>query len=170
MRFLKGIFYLGLLIIGLFFLSGLVFPQITYTVSQQVNVPVDQAFILFNDNKTMKNWMPALKELTLIEEKPGLVGSRYRIKVEAQGEIMEMEETVVAFKQNEKVSLEIRSVDMLKNDEYTFKGSGNQTIIQNKSSIQGTTYFLRCLYASFYLLIKAEDQATLDSFKAFAEQ
>lgn len=170
MRFLKNIFYLVLLIIALFFLSGVVFPQINYTVSQQVNIPVEKAFTLFNDNKTMKEWMPALKELTPIEEKPGLVGSRYHIKVEAQGEVLDMEETVVAFKQNEKISLEIRSVDMLKNDEYTFEGNGNQTTIQNKSSVQGTTYFLRCLYASFYLLIKGEDQATLDSFKAFAEK
>ena len=158
-----------MLVVGLFLLSGLVFPKITYTYGQEVNLPLTETFELFNDASKMKDWMTGLQSFKTIEEKPGLVGSRYEIVVDAQGEFVRMEELVTAFKQNEKVGLTIESDEMIKKDFYTFQAKGNQTFIQNKASITGKTYFLKCLFASFYFFIKGEDQAILDSFKAYAE-
>lgn len=170
MRILKFLFKLFLVLVGLFLLSGLVFPEISYTTSQQVNLPVEKTFDLFNDGDKMKEWMTSLKEFTTVEKKPGVVGSKYRLVVDTQGSIVEMKELVTAFKKNEKVSLSIQSIEMIKKDNYTFRSVGNQTIIKNESTTAGKTYFLKCLYASFYLLIKREDQAILDSFKTYAEK
>jgi len=169
MRILKFLLKVLAVIVALFFLSGLLFSKINYTTSQRINLPVDQTFALFNDSSKMKDWMEGLQSFKTIEEKPGVVGSRYQIVIDAQNEFTKMEELVTAYKENEKVSLTIESVEMIKQDNYTFQAVDDQTLIQNKSTTEGKTYFLRCLYASFYLLIKRTDQGILDSFKAYTE-
>jgi len=170
MRILKFFLKIFAIILALFFLSGLLFSKISYTTSQTINLPVDQAFTLFNDHKKMKDWMIGLQSFKVIEEKPGVVGSRYQIVIDAQNTFTKMEELVTSYKANEKVSLTIESVEMIKQDNYTFQAVDNQTLIQNKTTTEGKTYFLKCLYASFYFFIKRTDQGILDSFKTYAER
>ena len=170
MRILKFLLKALVVILILFFLSGLLFSKISYTTSQRINLPVDQTFALFNDNSKMKDWMVGLQSFKVIEEKPGVVGSRYQIVIDAQNTFIKMEELVTSYRENEKVSLTIESVQMIKKDNYTFQAIDNQTLIQNESTTEGKTYFLKCLYASFYVLIKCTDQENLDSFKAYVEK
>lgn len=169
MRILKFLLKVLVIIIILFFLSGLLFSKISYTTSQRINLPIDQTFALFNDDSKMKDWMVGLQSFKVIEEKPGVVGSRYQIVIDAQDTFTKMDELVTSYKENEKVSLTIESIEMIKKDNYTFQSIDNQTLIQNKSTTEGKTYFLRCLYASFYFFIKRTDQGILDSFKVYAE-
>lgn len=170
MRILKFILKAFAVIIVLFCLSGLLFSEISYTTSQRINLPVYETFALFNESSKKKDWMEGLQSFKTIEEKPGMVGSRYQIVIDAQDTFTKMEEVVTAYKKNEKISLTIESAEIIKKDNYTFQSIDNQTFIQNKSTTAGKTYFLKCLYASFYFFIKRTDQETLDSFKAYAEK
>jgi len=170
MRILKFLLKILAVIISLFFLSGLLFSKISYTTSQTINLPVDKTFALFNDGSQMKEWMVGLQSFKTIEEKPGVVGSRYQIVLDAQDTFTKMEELVTSYKENEKKSLKIESIEMIKQDNYIFQDVDNQTLIQNESTIEGKTYFLKCLYASFYIMMKRTDQEILDSFKTFAEK
>ena len=169
MRIFKFLAKVLAVIIALFFLSGLLFSEISYTTSQRINLPVEQTFALFNDSSKMKDWMKGLQSFKTIEEKPGVVGSRYQIVIDAQNTFTKMDELVTSYKRNEKISLTIESIEMIKKDNYTFQVIDNQTLIQNKSTTQGKTYFLKCLYASFYIYLKRIDQEILDSFKVYVE-
>jgi len=170
MRILKFLAKVLAVVIILFFLSGLLFSKISYTTIQRINLPVDQTFALFNDSSKMKHWVEGLQSFKTIEEKPGVVGSRYQIVIDAQGTFTKMEELVTSYKENEKVSLTIESIELIKKDNYTFQAVDDYTLIRNESSTAGKTYFLKCLYASFYFLMKRTDQGNLDSFKDFAEK
>ncbi len=170
MRIVKFILKFLAVILVLFFLSGLLFSKISYTTSQRINLPVDQTFALFNDASKMKDWTVGLQSIKTIEEKPGVVGTRYQIVIaDIVGTFIKMEALVTSYKENAKVSLRIESADMIKKDNYTFQAVDNQTLIQNESITEGKTFLSRSLYASFYFLIKQQEQENLDRFKAYVE-
>jgi len=170
MRILKFILKVLAVIIIVFFLSGLLFSKISYTTNQRINLPLDQTFALFNDASKMKEWRGDLQSIKTIEEKPGIVGTRYQtVTADIVGTFIRMEELVTSYKENKKLSLRIESTDMIKKDNYTFQTVDNQTLIQNESITEGKTFLSRSLYASFYFLLKQQEQENLDSFKAYAE-
>lgn len=169
MKILKILLKIGIVLIGLFFLSGLVFPKVTYQTSERIDMPLDTTFQLHNEVGNMLKWRTGLQSIQTLEQKPGTVGNKYKLVVDAQGSFLQMKRIVTTYKKNQKVEHSTQSNEMVKVDQYFYQYTDKQTIINQKTSIAGKTYFLKCLYASFWWLMKWEDVAILASFKEFAE-
>ena len=169
MKFLKFLLKFIVVLLVLFFLSGLIFPKTTYTTTQQVNLPVDKAFELYTNANNRKRWHLGLQSIRTEEEKPGTVGNKYAIVMEVQGTFTKMKQIVTKYKKPQQINYSTQSSEMIKEEVVTFIRLNEQTLITNEASTEGKTYLLKCLYASFFYLIKMEDQAILDNFKTYAE-
>jgi len=169
MRILKFLLKLVAILLVVFLLSGLIFPKIKYTTTQQVNLPIAETFDLYTDATKMKHWYTGLQSIRTEEQKPGVVGNKYKMVTEIQGEFIQLKRIVTKYKKPQQINFSTQSIEMIKEEAIIFQEVNGQTLITNKASTAGKSYFLKCLYASFFYFIKAEDQTILDSFKVYAE-
>ena len=169
-RILKLLGGLILLLLIVFFATGLVVKETKYQVSTTINKPVEEVFEVFNDQSKLREWIPSVKTFEAIEEKEGKVGSTYRMVVDNQGEDFEMIERITAYEENKRVGLEFDAQGMLKTDEIVFTSEGTSTTITNNASSKGTDYFHKCLLPYFKSAMIKTDQSSLDNFKAMMEK
>ena len=121
MRILKFLFKLLAVLLFLFFLSGLIFPKIKYTTTQQINLSIDKTFDLYTDTKKMKDWYVGLQSIRTEEQKPGVVGNKYKLVTDVQGNFLQLKRIVTKYKQSEKIHYRTQSVEMIKEEAVTFQ-------------------------------------------------
>lgn len=154
-----------------FFATGLFFKEVTYVTKVTIEKPVEEVFTLFNDNSKIKNWIPELQSIEPIDVKSEKTGSTFKMTVKnPNGEEIQLQEKVIAYVPNEKVTLRFDSPTMLKTDDYIFTFSNGSTTIENNSKCIGGSYILSCLFPYFKGKIKNIDQEHLNNFKAFIEK
>lgn len=171
MKAIKIILGIIIVLTLVFFGTGLVIKEINYETKVEVNKPIDQVFAMFNNTDNLKHWIPELKSIASLEEKAGVTGSRYRmVVVDGNGNDITMEEKVLAYVENEKLTLYFDAQGMLKTDDYTFTSNGNKTIITNLSNCKSDSYIFGCMMPYFKGTFQGIDQGYLDNFKTFAEK
>lgn len=154
-----------------FFATGLVVKENNYKAEVLVDKSVSETFILFNDISKIKNWIPEIKSIDTIQFNSVITGSRFKMVVDNQGQEVTMEEKVLAFIPNKKVTLFFDAEGMLKTDEYVFTSKDGKTMISMNSSFKSEdSYLLSCVFPYFKGTLKDIDQQYLDNFKAFAEK
>ena len=91
--------------------------------------------------------------------------------VNNQGEEVTMEEKVLAYILDEKVTLFFDAEGMLKTDQYTFSYTNGKTQIQLNATYKSEdSYMLSCFFPYFKGSLRKIDQQYLNNFKAFAEK
>lgn len=161
------------IIIGLsliFLATGLIVKETTYMVKVEIDKPVQEVFAKFQDAELLKEWIPEVKSIDVIEEKPGKVGSTYKMVIENQGQEITMTEKVLAFVENEKITFYFDAEQMLKTDDYNFSSEGNKTIITQDSKVTAKSYILGCTFPWFKGNFKKISQDYLERFKVIAEK
>ncbi len=153
-----------------FFATGLFIKESTYKVEIEVNKPISETFQVFNDISLIEKWIPEIKSMEAITEKPGKIGSEYRVTMDNQGEVMTMKEKVLAYVPNEKVTLYFDAEGVVKTDDYSFQSNGNSTKIVMSVAYQGESYILNCVIPYFKGTFKGIDETYLNSFKEYIEK
>jgi hypothetical protein len=90
--------------------------------------------------------------------------------IENQGQEILMTQKVIAYIENEKVTLFFDAENMLKRDDYNFKEKRGITTITLNSSCQSESYLMACMFPYFKNTFQEQDQKYLNSFKAFVEK
>jgi len=170
MRIIKFLLKVLAVLFVLFLLSGVLFPKTKYTTTQQVGLPLEATFDLYTDATKMKHWYTGLQSIRTEEQKPGVVGNKYKMVTDIQGDFMQLKRIVTKYKKPQQINYSTQSIEMVKEESIIFQNVGGQTLITNEANTAGKSYFLKCLYASFFWVLKNEDQAILDSFKTYAER
>lgn len=168
-KVLKIVLGIVWLLLTVFLLAGLIFPQVKYQAKTSVNLPLDKTFTLFNDITQIQKWIPEIKSISPIEETPNQIGSRYKIVMDNQGTETEMIEKVIDYQTNKGLTLEFDAGSMIKTDQYSFTEQDGKTIITHDATAKGNSYLNRCFFAFLKGAFKKIDQKYLDNFKAFAE-
>ena len=153
-----------------FFLTGLIVKETTYTAQVSVNKPISTVFKTFNNSENIKKWIPEVKSFEVVNKNPGKTGSVYKIVIDNQGQEITMTEKVMAYVENEKVTLFFDAEGMLKKDDYTFTEKDGVTTVTLNASCQSDTYLMACVYPLFKGTFQKQDQSYLNNFKAFAEK
>jgi phage tail sheath gpL-like len=81
-----------------------------------------------------------------------------------------MTEKVMAFVENEKVTLFFDAEGMLKKDDYTFTEKDGITTVTLNATCQSDTYIMACIFPYFKGTFQEQDQSYLNNFKEFAEK
>lgn len=153
-----------------FLITGLVIKETNYTAQVSVNKPLKEVFKTFNNSENIKNWIPEIKSVDIVNENLAKTGSVYKIVLDNKGEEITMTQKIIAFVENEKVTLFFDAENMLKRDDYIFTEKAGNTIITLNSSCQSETYIMSCMFPYFKGTFLKQDQAYLNNFKTFIEQ
>ena len=170
MKTVKIILIFLVVLTVIFFGTGLVIKESSYSVEISVNKPVEETFKIFNNQELMAQWFPHITKVEAIKENPGVIGSEYRITMDNAGQVVTMKERVLAYVENQKVTQYFDQEGVLKTNEYTFTADGNKTKIVLNASYQGESYILNCIFPYFKGTFKGIDQTSLDKFKEFVEK
>jgi len=168
-KILKYVLGIVWLLLTVFLLAGLLFPQVKYDAQTSVNLPLSETFTLFNDIEKTKEWIPEIQSITPVKETPDIIGSQHKMVIQNEGTAMEMLETVTDYQVNKKVVLEFDADMMSKTDQYTFAEKDGNTTISHQSAIKAKGYINRCFFAFLKGSFKKIDQGSLDNFKKYAE-
>ncbi|MCG1035444.1 SRPBCC family protein [Polaribacter sargassicola] len=170
MKRIKIILAIISFIVVAFLLTGIIVKETTYTVKVSVNKPVEEVFKTFNTSGNIKNWIPEIKSVEVVNDNPGKVGSIYKMTIDANGEEIITTEKVLDFVENKKVTLFFDAENMLKKDEYLFTENNGITTVTLNASCQSDSYIMACMFPLFKSTFVKQDQSYMDSFKAFVEK
>lgn len=153
-----------------FFATGLVLKETNYSAQVSINKSVEEVFFAFNKKENIKNWIPEVKSVEVINENPGKTGSTYKVVVNNNGEEIKMTEKIMAYVPNEKVTLFFDAENMLKTDDYTFTEENGKTTVHLNASCQSDSYIIACIFPYFKGTFRTQDQSYLNNFKTFLER
>ena len=153
-----------------FFSTGVFIKEISYQVAIEINKPLEEVFTAFNDQSRLKEWMPEMRSIEVIDAKAGVVGSVYKLHVENDGKTIEMNEKVLAYIPNKKVTYYFQIDDMLKTDDFNFVEKNGVIILTQKVLCKTNSYFIQCMFPYFKGKFVEIDQKKLDNFKAYIEK
>lgn len=170
MKGIKIILGIVTVLVIVFFSTGLIVKETTYQVRIEIEKPIDTVFSVFNNQELMKEWLTDVKSVEPINVKPGIVGSEYKMIIENEGKEMEMNEKVLAFIPNKKVTLYLDANDMLKTDDYNFSFSNGKTTIIKEVICKSDSYLMSCVFPYFKGMFTEIDQKYLDDFKSYIEK
>jgi len=153
----------------IFFATGLFVKETNYTAQVSINKPVEEVFTIFNQQENIKNWIPEIQSVEVLNKTIGTTGSSYKMVVENQGQEIAMTQKVMAYIPNEKVTFFIDAENMLKTNDFTFEDKNGITTITLNASCQSESYLMACMFPYFKGTFKAQDQRYLDNFKAYSE-
>ena len=170
MKAVKIVLGIVTVLVLIFLLTGLFITEVKYTVEVEINKPVNDVFEDFQNVDLMKKWLPEIKSIEPIEEKPGIVGSTYTMIVVNQGQEMKMIEKITAYIPNEKMTFEFDSDQMIKIDDYNFIANGNKTKMVQNCSINSKSYMTACLFPYFKSTFKDLSLSYMNRFKEEVEK
>ena len=169
MKAIKIILGVVTVLVIIFFSTGLLIKETTYQVRVEINKPLSEVFTAFNDQDSMKNWMPELISIEPINIKPGIVGSEYKMTVDNNGQTVIMTEKVMAYIPNQKITLYFDAGDMLKTDDYNFSEENGVTLIVKDVACKSDSYTVSCMFPYLKGFLTDMDQKYLDNFKGYIE-
>ena len=170
MKTVKIVLIILVVLTVIFFGTGLVIKENKYSVEIDINKPLPEIFKKFNDQNSIREWIPEITSIESIDEKPGVIGSQYRIIMENNGQKMTKKEKILAFVENQKVTQYFDAEGVIKTDDYTFTSQGQKTKVVLTATYQGKSYILSCIFPYFKGTFKGVDEKNLNSFKEFVEK
>lgn len=170
MKTIKVILIIISILVLAFLVTGIVVKKTSYTAVVSIEKPLNTVFSNFMKIDSVKNWIPDIKSVKVINENPGVTGTIYGIVVLNQGQEIAMTEKIMAYVPNEKVTLFFDAENMLKKDDYLFSEENGVTTITLNASCQSESFLMACMFPYFKGTFQAQDQSYLDNFKVFIER
>ena len=170
MKTVKIIMTFLIILTVLFFGTGLVVKESSYSAIVTINKPLEETFKMFNDTTTITKWNPEYTSIEVVDSKSGVTGSVYNIIIKHNEETVIVKEKVLAYVKNEKVTLVFDREGVMERDDYTFTSDGSSTIITLNASYHAKSYILGCVLPYFESSFKEIDEVALANFKTFAEK
>jgi predicted small secreted protein len=170
MKTIKIILGIITALVLVFFMTGLLIKETNYSAQVSINKPVNEVFKTFNNSENIKDWIPEVKSFEVVKNNPGKTGSIYKIVVDNKGQEITMTEKVLAYVENEKVTLFFDAENMLKTDDYIFTEKDGITTITQNSSCKSESFLLACVFPYVKWKFENQDQSYLNNFKAFIEK
>lgn len=175
MKFLKAITTLLLILIGLFFLVGLLKPTVNYGHTIEVDKPVKEAWAVSQDPTTYDQWIKGFKSIELLSGQQNKPGSTYKVIVNpgnGQPEF-EMIETLESIKEFEEVHL-IFDSDMMEFDQkILFSESGGKSKVQTVSIAKGKGIVWRSMFGLMEMFtgsFQKQEEKNIEALKTLIEK
>jgi len=170
MKAIKIIISILCVLLLVFFGTGLLVKETVYTTEIEINKPVEEVFLAFTNQDLLKEWIPEIELIETIIETPNIVGSKYKMIVNKDGQKLEMMEEVLAYKLNKTITFNFTSDNMIKTDSYSFSDKGSTTILTKGSVCKSNSYIMSCMFPYFKGMLRDIDQGYLDKYKTVVEK
>lgn len=145
LKILLGI--LAILVIG-FFAMGLMNPTVSYSTEVEVNKTLKESWAVFSDESKLDQWILGYEGMEVLEGEKDKVGSKYLLKMEHEGEPMEMTETLLAFEKEKQYKMQFDNKVMIQDVDVQFSAKDeNTTVIHVDSEVAGKGIFMKSMFA-----------------------
>ncbi|ASS49949.1 MAG: hypothetical protein A3D31_10255 [Candidatus Fluviicola riflensis] len=141
-----------------------------YTVSIDINAPLDEVITRFDDPEKMKEWMTGLVSFETIEGEPGQVGAKSKLVFKMGKRDMEMIETITERNLPERFAgyYEVKGV-------YNEVGNGFEAVGENITRYTSDQFFkfkggMKIIGFLFPKMFKKQSMKYLEDFKTFVER
>lgn len=169
MKVLKIVLFILLLLALIFLTLGFFFPKVMYDNQIVVNGSQTEVWNKFNDITNSPNWITGIKSIEAIRVTPDTLGSMFKMVVEDNGRVIELEELVTGYDRPNMVSLNFDIDMMTKNDVFYFSEKNGKTTIKSSHVCESDSYIGKCMFAVMKGVFKGADQKNMEQFKLYAE-
>lgn len=170
MKTIKIILGIVSALVVIFLLTGVVITEVTYTAEIEIDKPINEVFENVANVDLMKKWLPDIKSIEAIEEKPGIIGSTYTVIAINNGQEMKMVQKITAYIPNQKITYQFDSAQMIKTDDFNFIANGNKTKIVQNCSVNSKSYMTACLFPYFKGTFKELSLGYMNQLKTTLEK
>lgn len=170
MKTIKIILGIVSALVIMFLLTGVVITEVTYTAEIEIDKPISEVFENVANVDLMKNWLPDIKSIQVIEKKPGIIGSTYTITAINNGQEIKMIQKITAYIPNQKITYQFDSAQMIKTDDFNFIANGNKTKLVQNCSVNSKSYMTACLFPYFKGTFKELSLGYMNQLKTMLEK
>ena len=135
-----------------------------------VNKPAPEAWAVMSDESKLHNWITGYKKSELISGEKNTVGAVTDIYIEDQGREMVMQETITKFVPNKVMAMSFTSDFMNMDYEISLEDQGNKTMLNTKTSTQGTGMISKSMIALMKGSMFAQEEENLNKLKKVIEE
>lgn len=160
---------IAILAIG-FFLMGIIKPEISYECEVVVDKPIAESWAVVQDEEKLSEWLSGFEKIEPVSGTPGTVGAVSNVYFDADGEKMEIQETITGIVPNESISMTYTSDFM--NMDYKLKMTpiDGGTKINSMTTTVGNGMLSKSIMALVGGSIKAQEETNLNNLKRTIEQ
>ncbi|MDX6747795.1 SRPBCC family protein [Polaribacter sp. PL03] len=170
MKTIKVILIIISVLVLAFLATGLVIKDTSYSAKISIEKPLNEVFSNFMEIDSVKNWVPDIQSVEVVNNNPGITGNIYNVVVLNQGQEINMTKKIMAYVPNEKVTFFYDAENMLKKDDFLFSEENGKTIITLNARCQSESFIMACMFPYFKGTFQKQDQSYLNNFKTFVEK
>ncbi len=141
-----------------------------YSVSVEVNKPIEEAWEVLMDESKMGEWLEGYKGMELLEGEPLTVGSKHKMIFEENGEELTFTETVTAISPPTEFSFDFDHDMMSSNIQMTLESVGPaSTRITNRTRFTANGFFIDLFMLLMTPRMKSRQRRSFARLKALIE-
>jgi len=168
MKILKLFGWALVLLVAVFFATGLLMPTYEYDNEVAINASQKKCWTFFHDVSKMGLWNEGFESFKLIKGDSTAPGSEYELVI-TQQKRMVMYETIKEFVPPSKFSFQLDNEVLRSDTEFFFTSSGSSTVITAHYKIVGNNLWWRSIFAFFRGYFKSSTQKQLENLKSAIE-
>lgn len=169
MSILRYLILTPFIILALILLVAILFPSITIEEEYEINAPLEKTWDIFHDTNYMKEWLTGFKGIKTIEEKPGMVGSRYQMVFEQGDGEMYMMEEITAYEPYKTFDFIIEHSAANTITKISFEEKNGKTLIRQNIETRSNSFFFRSILPLMKISMKKQNAESYANFKKLVE-
>ncbi len=169
MKILKIVLGLVAALLVIFLALGMITPSIEFSNEVEVDKPLQEAWAVYMDESKLTEWLPSIESIELQSGNQNEVGSTYLIKIDHEGQKMEMTEEITALKENELMSMKFSGQGFDQTLDMNFSEKDGKTIISSSGNMTGKGMFMRSIFALNKSAMAKQDLEVLNNLKGVIE-
>ncbi|GAA4272507.1 SRPBCC family protein [Aquimarina gracilis] len=170
MKYVKYLLGFIVLLILIFFGSGLLTPSVYYESEIIVNKSAKESWAVMSDESKLPQWIKGFKKTELISGTKNSVGAVSKIYIDDNGQEMTMQETIKEIKPNALMSMKFTMDFMDMDYEMHMKENNGKTTINSKSTTVGNGLFAKSIVSFMRGSMKSQEDENLQSLKKVIEE
>lgn len=169
MKYVK--YSLGILavLVIVFFLLGLLKPEITYDCEIMVDKPLTEAWGLSQDPEKISEWLIGVQKMELVSGQHATVGSVYDVYFDNEGQQMIIRETITEIVPNESVSMVFTSDFMDMDYTLAMESIDGKTKINTYTTATGNSMISKSIMALMSGTFVTQEETNLANLKKAIE-
>lgn len=169
MRYLKYFLYFLFALISVLLIVGLIVKKIEYSASITVDKPVKEVWAVYQDENKMKEWLEGFETIELVKGNKNEIGSEYLVKINQEGQVIEMKEILNDFEEFKNVNFDFDNDFMLMNYDVEFSENQGTTTIKTHSIVKGHGIMMRAFMPFIKSSMIAQEEKNLAALKEVIE-
>jgi hypothetical protein len=169
-EFLKYAAVLGGAVVFSFYLTGFFNPFVRYESHVSVSATAEEAWTIYSDTSTARDWLDGLSALDLIAGNHNDTGATYRLELVQDGDRLVLTQKITHWEPPVLVRYKVEN-DILVNDMMVdfVPVDSSRSNIRVRNQVWGKTFFWRAVFTIFKFMLSDPQQRDYDRLQRLIE-